>query len=110
MASASDYAAALDYEDRKKRERLGPAVEALNEAIRNDTRPRFYPISRHDLEQMPTICQTNDADLKMEGRNWRVWYSRMTTDDGPGIDYDHMVLIEQRRLGEWTITERWRTE
>lgn len=58
-----------------------------------------------ELEGMATISQSQMDDLKIEmtmndGREYRVWLSRMTVEDG--MPYDNQVTVEKYIKSEGT--------
>lgn len=50
-----------------------------------------------ELQHMPTLCQGQCADLKMDDGRFRVWLSRMGPEDGE----THPVQVEELRDGRW---------
>lgn len=58
-----------------------------------------------ELEALPTLCESQADDLKIEKPGYRVWLSRCTVDDGE--PYDNKVTIEERINGCWVETQHY---
>jgi len=55
------------------------------------------------LSQLPTLAQGQADDLKLETPQFRLWLSRMTTEDG--ATEDNAVTIEYYVDGQWLNVE-----
>jgi hypothetical protein len=64
-----------------------------------------YEVSLDELEELPTLCQGQADDLKIESPDERVWLSRCGVEDGE--PWDNKVTIERRVDGRWTEVEWW---
>ncbi len=65
-------------------------------------------IGRHTLAQLKartTISQSQFDDLKIQKGPFRVWLSRMGTEDG--MPYDNQVTVEKLIRGRWTIIDQY---
>ena len=58
-----------------------------------------------DLEDMKTISSSHTDDLILESKDCRIWYSRMTTDDG--MAYDNQITVELLINSTWVITRQY---
>lgn len=61
-----------------------------------------------ELENIPTLSESQDADLKIEYTNTRIWLSRMTVSDG--AEYDNKVEIEKQIDGSWVVVESYQAK
>ena len=60
-----------------------------------------------ELEEMETISQSHEDNLKVETENVRVWLSRMTIEDG--MPYNNQVTVEilNPKNYNWEIVEQY---
>jgi len=61
-------------------------------------------IMRIHLRTAATLEQGQFDDLKLETSKYRVWVSRMTTEDGASVD--NKVTIEKLVKGTWKVLDR----
>jgi hypothetical protein len=54
-----------------------------------------------ELEAMPTLAAGQDADLKVETPDTRVWVGRCGLADGE--PYEHPIYIEELINGRWFV-------
>jgi hypothetical protein len=52
-----------------------------------------------NLNDLPTLSQGHDADLKIDAPPVRVWISRMTREDG--AEFDNGIVIEHYNGHSW---------
>jgi len=57
------------------------------------------------LESLPTLCQGQADDLKIEEPGFRVWISRCGVEDGE--PYDNKITIEEYIDGNWIVTDEY---
>ena len=57
------------------------------------------PYTLESLKDMPTICTTQDADLKHEDGCHRYWVTRTGPEDGE----EYQVHVEMRVSGVWEV-------
>lgn len=69
------------------------------------TEPRY---TLEELEDLPTLCQGQADDLKIETADIRVWLCRCDTLDG--MPYDNQVTIEARVNGRWQAVDEYEAE
>lgn len=64
----------------------------------------FTELELSDLEEMPTISETQTADLKIETEDERIWLERTGVSEGEWCD--NKVTVEFLLNGKWcTIVE-----
>lgn len=60
-----------------------------------------------ELEKLPTLCEGQADDLKIEENKTRIWLSRMTKEDG--MPYNNQITVEKLnpKTYNWEITEQY---
>lgn len=70
-----------------------------------------------ELSALRTIVQGQADDLKVEQKNWRVWLSRMTVEDG--MPYNNQVTVEKfvvrgrypfKWVGRWEVASQYQAK
>lgn len=70
------------------------------------TNSGIYKVPLAELEDMPTLSQGQNDDLKIDNFDGeRVWLCRSSMADG--MPWDHMVTVEHYDGQRWTETEHW---
>jgi hypothetical protein len=71
----------------------------------------LYQVTLAEWLALPTLSQTQDADLKYSSENYRVWCSRMHVDDyfpEQAQTYsDERLMFERLVDGRWIMLDRY---
>ena len=63
------------------------------------------PYTAKDLEDLPTLSQSQADDLKIDDGTTRVWLCRCGIADG--MPYDNQITVENLINGRWVTVETY---